>query len=377
MVYADFNATTPVGEPAKKAIEQALAKWGNASSSHQIGREARALLDSFREEVAHATGVLPSEVVFTSGGSEANTMALLGSYFPNPQKFRLLTSDVEHSSIRDTVSLIESLGGSILKVPVEKSGEMEFTRFQKAAEDFHPTFVSLMTANNETGVLFPIPEIAQWCRSLSIPFHTDAVQAFGKVPPSLWNGADFISISSHKIFGPKGAGALLIRAGKQLTATHYGGAQEIKRRGGTENMLGIAGFAGACRDLPTEAETRELCQKRNAFEEEVRKRLDGVSLNGSEANRIPNTSNLRFHGIANEVLLGALDLDGIMVSAGSACSSGSISPSHVLLGMGYSKAEAKECVRFSFGKTTTLEEISYLVDRICDHVNRIRSRRRA
>lgn len=375
MVYADYNATTPIGSSARKGIERALAFWGNASSSHQLGREARALLDQSREEVAKAAAVTPEEIVFTSGGSEANTMAILGSYFAHPTDFRLLTSTVEHSSVRDTVGLIESLGAKVERIPVNPNGELDIKLFQEVLSNFKPTLVSLMSANNETGVLFPISEISELCRKEGALFHTDAVQAFGKLAPSLWNWADFISISSHKVFGPKGAGCLIVRKGKPLVSTHYGGAQEIKRRGGTENMLSIAGFAGACEELPTASELDALLKLRNYFESEILKNLDGVSLVGSELNRTPNTSNLRFHSIPNEVLLGALDLDGICVSAGSACSSGSISPSEVLLAMGFSKVEAKQCVRFSFAKTTTKEEINFIVTRICDHVNRIRARR--
>lgn len=375
MVYADYNATSPLCFSAREGIKQALAIWGNASSSHQVGRDARALLDASREEVARSAGVAANEVVFTSGGSEANTLALLGSYFKNPKDFRLLTSTVEHSSVRDTANLIESLGGKVVRIPVSNDGTLDFEKFVATTQELKPHLVSLMAANNETGVLFPTTEIAALCKKEGILFHTDAVQAFGKVNPSLWNCADFVSISSHKIFGPKGAGALIVKNGKTLVATHFGGAQEIKRRGGTENMLGIAGFGGACKEISTAQELASLKMLRDCFEKDLRMKLDGVSINGKEENRIPSTSNLRFHGIPNEVLLGALDLEGICVSAGSACSSGSISPSEVLLAMGLSKVDAKQCLRFSFSKVTTKEEIDLLVTRITDHVNRIRARR--
>jgi cysteine desulfurase len=374
-IYADFNATTPLGEGAQSYLKKALEKWGNPSSSHAHGRQANEIIEESRRLVARAASVSALEIVFTSGGSEANTMALFGSYFLNPAKFRLLTTTVEHSSVRDTAGFLERLGVPVDYLPVQRNGVFDGELFNQKIEAFRPTMVSVMAANNETGVIFPLKEISEICKKRKITLHTDAVQTFGKLPPSDWNFCDLISITGHKIFAPKGIGALIIREGTQLVATHYGGAQEVKRRGGTENTLGILGFAGACSDLDPQLGIEKVRNLRDYFEKSLLETLSGVQLNGADVPRIPNTSSIRFEGIPSEVLLGALDLDGISVSAGSACSSGSISPSHVLLAMGLTKQEAKECLRFSWGKTSTLEDIDRVLKSVISHVDRIRKRR--
>lgn len=374
MIYVDYNATTPLGTGAKNALVEATEFWGNPSSGHALGRKAQHKIEHARAQLAEINYLSPSSVVFTSGGSEANVNAVLGSAFYTGPGFRLLTSRLEHSSIRDLVPLIERLGGKVEFVSVLPSGELDLASFERLLHDFQPHLVSLMTANNETGVLYPIPEIARLCKNAQVAFHTDAVQAFGKVEPKYWEAADFISLSAHKIHGPKGIGALLVK-NQKLIATHYGGAQETKRRGGTENVPGILGFAAACRELPAQETLSKITVLRDGFEQILFKALDGISVQGAKANRICNTSNIRFYGIQSEVLLGALDLEGICVSAGSACSSGSISPSHVLLEMGLTKTEAKECLRFSWGKTSTEEEMQTVAQRVIHHVNRIRERR--
>lgn len=377
MIYADFNASTPLCSASRSAVEKAILEWGNPSSAHGAGRKALELLEKSRAAVANSLQSDPFEVVFTSGGSEANANALIGSYWLRPQDFRLLTSKVEHSSVRDTVELLQTLGAKVEFVPVLSNGALDMSAFEMKLASFEPHLVSLMTANNETGVLFPIPQISEMCKARGIKLHTDAVQAYGKISCAYFSGADFVSISAHKIYGPKGVGALRVKKGEQLVSTHYGGAQEVKRRGGTENVIGISGFGGAIATLSEDADCKFLEAKRNLFETNLKKGLTEISIQGESVTRIPNTSNVRFSGVPNEVLLGALDLEGICVSAGSACSSGSITPSHVLLEMGMSKAEAKECVRFSFGKPTTEEEINSLSERVIAHVTRIRNRRKA
>jgi len=355
---------------------QAFETWGNPSSSHAHGRQANEIIEKIRRLIAQVTGVSPLEIVFTSGGSEANTLALMGSFFLKKPGLRLLTTTVEHSSVRDTASLLESQGVSVDYLQVKRSGVFDLDAFERQVTEFRPTLVSVMAANNETGVLFPLKEISRICREKGITLHTDAVQAFGKISPEEWNFCDLISITAHKIFGPKGVGALIVRRGTPLVATHYGGAQEVKRRGGTENVLGILGFGGAASELPTREEIENIRVLRDSFEKGLLETLSGVGLNGADVTRIPNTSSIRFEGISSEVLLGALDLEGISVSAGSACSSGSISPSHVLLAMGLNKQEAKECLRFSWGKTTTREDIDTVLRAVVKHVTRIRDRKR-
>ncbi len=377
MIYADFNASTPICSASKAAVEKAFLDWGNPSSAHNIGRKSLELIEKYRVAVAKSLLSDPFEVVFTSGGSEANANALIGSYWLRPQDFRLLTSKVEHSSIKDTVELLQSLGAKVEFVPVLPSGALDMNAFEIKLKSFSPHLVSLMTANNETGVLFPIPQISVMCKAMGIKLHTDAVQAYGKISPEYYQDADFVSVSAHKIYGPKGVGALRVKKGEKLVSTHYGGAQEVKRRGGTENVIGICGFGGATETLTDDPECVALSAKRNLFESNLKSALTEITVQGESIPRIPNTSNVRFSGVPNEVLLGALDLEGICVSAGSACSSGSITPSHVLLEMGMSKAEAKECVRFSFGKPTTDTEINALSERVISHVTRIRNRRKA
>ena len=257
-IYADFNATTPLCPGAIDMLLKAQDNWGNPSSAHRIGRRANELLETSRAMLAQSCGVEGKEVVFTSGGSEANTLALMGSHFLNRDGFRLVTSRVEHSSIRDTVALLEEQGAKVEFAKVRSNGELDWEHFEGIVREFRPHLVSLMAANNETGVLYPIPRVASLCAELGIAFHTDAVQAFGKIPPSHWTQADLISISAHKIHGPKGVGALIVRRGRKIVPTHYGGSQEIKRRGGTENISGIAGFGGACRELPGEAVLGEI-----------------------------------------------------------------------------------------------------------------------
>jgi cysteine desulfurase len=376
-IYADHNATTPLCREATEKMHKAMEIWGNPSSAHRPGRLANQLLNDSRESVAQAAGVEPLEVVFTSGGSEANTLALLGSFWSSTERpFRLLTSRVEHSSVRDTVAFLQSQKAEIQFITVERpNGELCWNEFITQLADFKPHLVSLMAANNETGVCFPIDQISNLAKEHQFLLHTDAVQAFGKTPPSVWNRADFVSLSAHKIHGPKGSGALIIRSGKKLVPTHFGGAQEIKRRGGTENLIGIAGFGAACTVIPQESTFAEMARVRDHFEKVLLDRLPQVFIHGGKSPRIPNTSNIRFEGIASEVLLGALDMDGVSVSAGSACSSGSISPSHVLLELGLEPNLAKQCLRFSWGRTTSQAEVDTVAELVINHVQRIRSRR--
>jgi cysteine desulfurase len=373
MIFADNNSTTQPSETTLAWIREASETWGNPSSAHRLGRKALELLEKSRIQVAKLAGVEPQEVVFTSGGSEANSLALCGTFYSTPG-FRLLTSGVEHSSIRDCAHFLKNQKALINLLPVDSNGLPSLEELELKLRNFKPHLASLMTANNETGVVFPIPEIIQLCKAYGVPFHTDAVQALGKIPSDFWNQADLISLSAHKINGPKGCGALIIRGNLQLTATHFGGSQEVKRRGGTENLMGIAGFGGACFDkLRGETPSTEILRDR--FENHLIQNLEGIHIQGYKSPRLSNTSNVRFEGVLSEILLGALDLDGIYVSAGSACSSGSISPSHVLLEMGLSHSEAKECLRFSWGRFSTEEEVDITSKAVVNHVLRIRQRK--
>ncbi len=376
MIYADYNATTPLCPTSTEWMKEVFSSWGNPSSAHSLGREAFQLLERYRTTVAQAFKVTPMEVVFTSGGSEANTMALLGSFWNTEAKpFHLITSKMEHSSVNDTVGCLQKLGAKIDFVRSLPSGIPDVTHLEELLSSNSPHLVSLMAANNETGAIYPIEAIGRLCQKAGVKWHCDAVQAFGKLDPQLLTGADYISISAHKIHGPKGAGALIVRKGNKLWPTHFGGSQELKRRGGTHNMIGIAGFAGACQELPPLEKFAELEALRNRFETFIASRIDGFSIQAAESPRLSNTTNLRIQGISSALMLTSLDLAGICLSAGSACSSGSINPSHVLLEMGLSPEAAKECLRISWGKLTTSQEIDQAAQIVVDHVNRIRSRR--
>ncbi len=373
-IYADYNATTPLCNGAKTNMMKAIEIWGNPSSAHHMGRAATQLLEECRREVAETCDVLPEEVVFTSGGAESNTICLLGSRYLG-KDFRMVSSGLEHASVRGACDFLVQTGGELKRIKANRDGSLDLEGFDNLLATFKPHLVSLMAANNETGVIFPIADIARICAAHKVVFHTDAVQAFGKTDPSLWNMADLISISAHKVGGPKGAGALIVRNGRKLVCTHFGGSQELKRRGGTQNMVGIAGFAGACKDLPTEGTLAGLEKQRNAFEAKLKSKLTGIHFQGSSLKRVPTTSNLRTEGVRGELLLGALDLDGICVSAGSACSSGSLTPSHVLTEMGLNEVEAKECLRFSFSWVSKPGDIDTVADAVVNHVTRIRSRK--
>jgi len=376
MIYADFNATTPVCIAANDAMQEVLENWGNPSSSHALGRKSLELLEKYRDSVATRVGRPSQEVVFTSGGSEANHLAIVGACLSRQSKpFTILTTPVEHSSQMGAVRVAQMLGAKVIYLKMESHGGLDLGDFELKLKEFRPTLVSIMSANNETGVIFPVQAIAEICSQAQTLFHTDAVQAFGKAAHSEWNGADLISISSHKIYGPKGSGALIVRKGIELQAFPAGGSQELKRRGGTQNMLGIAGFAGACGDWPDEVEWAKMSGLRDLFESMVLSQLDGINILGKDQDRVPNTSSLCVDGIDASAALSALDLDGICLSAGSACSSGSLTPSHVLTAMGLSMEEARTCVRISWGRSTTATEVETAADRLVFHVKRIRSRR--
>jgi cysteine desulfurase len=232
-----------------------------------------------------------------------------------------------------------------------------------------------MAANNETGVALPTWEVAALCQEVGAVFHCDCVQSFGKIPAEQWNMAALFSISSHKIYGPKGVGAMIVRGDQKLVPIPFGGTQEVKRRGGTQNMVGIIGFGAAAEELAVSPSgPSSMAQLRDRFEKQLLEHLDGISINGSAAPRVPNTSNVRFEGIVSEVLLSILDLSGVCVSAGSACSSGSVAPSPVLMAMGLTRDEARECLRFSWGRETTEDDVDTVAGLVIDHVRRIRSR---
>ncbi|HUF17034.1 MAG TPA: cysteine desulfurase family protein [Thermoanaerobaculia bacterium] len=361
-IYLDNNATTQI-HPAVLArmAEVSLNVYGNASSIHAEGQRARRVLEEAREQVAGMIGAAPREVVFTSGGTESNNAAIHGTVLSTRTPCHIVTTSIEHPSVLEPLRELASRGHEVAFVPPGADGRVSVDRLCAAIRD-DTKLVCVMFANNETGVLQPVREIAQVCRSRGIPVHCDAVQAGGRVSLNADDlGVDMLALSAHKMHGPKGIGALFVRTGARLERHMSGGAQERRRRAGTENVPLAAGF-GAAADLAGGAfDMSSVAALRDRFEARVRSGVTDVHVNGTVA-RIPNTSNLHFSGVDGESLVIALDLAGVAASTGSACSSGRTEPSHVLLEMGLSEQDAKSSLRFSLSRFNTGEEIERVAD---------------
>ena len=358
MIYLDNNASTPLDPAVREAMDSAADLYGNPSSVHSDGRRARRAIEEARAEVAALVGAEPEEIFFTSGGTEANAMAIFGS--TAGRKGRIVTTAVEHPSVREPVARLAE-GGGIESVSVrpEPTGEIEGAKFLEAAGS-GAVLASVMAANNEYGGLFPVAEVAPRLRERGTLVHTDAVQAAGKVAVDVrsWE-VDFLTLSAHKLHGPKGVGALFVRRGVRLLAHTPGGGQEKKLRPGTENTAGIVGFGAAAR-LARErlgAEAPGIGERRDRLETGILAAIRGTRAIGRGAPRTPNTSAILFEGVAGDALLFRLDLEGVAVSVGSACSSGTLAPAPAILALGYPKEEAKGVVRFSLSRRTTDEEI--------------------
>lgn len=336
-IYLDHNATTPLRREAADAVSLAMQECGNASSVHWAGRRARARIDDARGRVANLVGAAPADVVFTSGGTEANNLALSGL-----AGRRLIVSAVEHGSVL-------AARGDAEICPVDEDGRIDLDALQDLlGQSEIPALLSLMAANNETGVIQPVAEAAVICRKFGAALHCDAVQAAGKMAFD-WRdlGADLVSLSAHKIGGPQGVGALIVDAGSELKPLILGGGQERGLRAGTENLSGIAGFGAAAeRAAGALAEMARLVDLRDGIEERIG---GGAKIYGAGAPRIGNTSCIGMPGVAAETQVMAFDLDGIMVSAGAACSSGKVTPSHVLGAMGATDEHAAQAIRVSLG----------------------------
>ena len=351
-IYLDANATTPLHREVMAAMMPALADFfANPSSVHKPGQDARALVDTARERCANALGCDPREIVFTSGGTEADALALRGL---SPRK--IVTTAVEHPAVLDACRGVETV-----RVPVTRDGALDLDALRAALPG--ASICSVMMANNETGVLFPIAEVGALCRSFGVPLHVDAVQAVGKLPVAIAElPIDLLSCSAHKIQGPKGAGLLWARRSLRLSPLVSGGHQEKGRRGGTENVAGIVGLGAALkRARSTLHETEPRLRALRDRLQSAAQAIPGAHVAGARASRVCNTLNVAFEGCDGETLLAALDLAGIAVSTGSACSSGSLEPSPVLLAMGYPEALARGAVRFSLWTGNTAQEI----ERVC------------
>ncbi len=376
-VYLDHNATTPVDRAVVQAMLPYLhEKFGNPSSLHLYGREVRAGVEEAREKVAQALGADPKEIVFTSGGTEADFLALRGAAYANRKRGRhIITSAVEHHAVLDTCEMLAEEGFEVTVVPVDRHGMVDPGR---VAGEIRPDtiLISVMHANNEVGTIQPVREIGLLARERDIVFHTDAVQSFGKIPVDVRElNADLLSISAHKIYGPKGAGALWIRRGCRWSPINRGGGQERQRRPGTENVPGIIGLGEACRLAVSnlDDEARTLKTLRDRMVSYVKENFKGVWINGHPGKRLPNSAHFSFEGIEGEALLLDLDLNGIAVSSGSACSSESSVSSHVLLAMGIPDEVARCSIRVSLGKENTKEDVDYFLEVLTNTVNRLRA----
>jgi len=376
-VYVDHNATTPLAPEVLAAMTPYLTeRFGNPSSLHAWGQEARQALERARAAIAQALGAIDKDtIVFTAGGTEADNLALLGVAAAQQARGRhIVISAVEHHAVLHTAAYLARLGFEVTHLPVDAQGLLDPDEVRRAIRP-ETVLVSLMHANNETGVLFPIGRMGRICRERGVTLHTDAVQSFGKLPLDV-DGleVDLLSLSGHKIHGPKGIGALFVRRGTTMRPLIHGGTQERSRRAGTENVAAAVGLARAAELMlqGQEGEAKRLADLRDRLELTLMAALPGVLRNGHPTERLPHTTNLAFAGAEAESLVVALDLCGIGVSSGAACSSGSPEPSHVLAAMGLPRERVDGSIRFSLGRGTTPEEIDRVAEVLPPIVERMR-----
>jgi cysteine desulfurase len=363
--YFDYNATTPLHPLVLSAMTEAYSShFGNASSIHTFGQQARQQLESARRSLAALIAAKPEEIVFTSGGTESNNLALFGALPPGGH---IITSSLEHPAVLNVAEELHRLGHPLTILPVSSSGIIDPDDLRRALRP-DSRLVSLMAVNNEIGVLQPIREISRITREAGILLHCDAVQAPGRIPidVDLW-GVDLLSLSAHKLYGPKGIGALYVRKGTPLSKRTFGGHHERDRRPGTENVPAAVGFGVAASRLSLISPAL-----RDHLEQSLLASIPGARLNGHPSLRAPNVTNLCFPGIEGESLLIALDLRGFAVSSGAACSAGSVEPSHVLLALGLSRADARSSLRFSLGEDSTPQLVDALIPAVVDSVARLR-----
>ena len=370
-IYLDNSATTPIDKEVVEAMLPFLTeKFGNASSIHFFGQQARAAVDKARHQVAEIINARPNEIIFTSGGTEANNLAIRGLIEANEKYGKhIITSAIEHSAVKEVCADLEKRGCEVTYLPVYADGIVKIEDVKNAVRE-DTVLISVMTANNEIGTIQPVEEIGKLVRNLresgkKIWFHTDAVQALGKVKVDVEEiGCDLLSVSAHKIYAPKGIGALYVRRGVRLHAQNIGGHQERERRGGTESVPFIAAFGKACETAknnlrPTAEHLQNL---RDKFERSIGETISDFVFNGNREDRLPHISNISFRAIEGEGLLINLDLQGIAVSTGSACSSGSLEPSPVIRALGRDDELARGAIRFSFGKDNTSEDVEYVLE---------------
>jgi cysteine desulfurase len=383
-IYLDHNATTPVDSLAAEAMMRSLQDlFGNASSVHYYGQQAKAAIDTARSAVATLIGAEPSEIIFTSGGTEADNFAIRGVAEAQEVTGRkhLITSGIEHEAVLNTFKMLARRGWNTTVLPLDSTGIVSPDRLREVITR-DTALVSVMHANNEIGTIQPISELAAIAHAHGALFHTDAVQSVGKIPivvrgnpPESALDADLLAMSAHKFYGPKGVGALWVKRGVRLAPFVAGGKQERNRRAGTENVPGIIGMgvaaSQALQKMPTESV--RLAALRDRLEDGILKSVPHTDVNGARQNRVPNTTNISFERIEAESLLIALDLEGVAVSTGSACSSGTLEPSHVLKAMNLPTHRAQNSIRFSLGASNTTEQIDHVISILPRIVTKLRS----
>ena len=377
-VYFDYNATTPLAPEVRLAVERALeGVYGNASSVHHFGQQAKASLDEARSAVARLVNADPSEIVFTSGGTESDNFALRGAAdaLEGTGRRHLIASAIEHEAILNTLKALARRGWRITLIPVDSSGIVQPDRLREVITD-DTAVVSVMHANNEIGTIQPVAELAAIAHAQGALMHTDAVQSAGKVPADVRAlGVDLLSLSAHKFNGPKGAGVLWIKRGTRMQPAMTGGKHERNRRAGTENVPAIVGLGVAARLAAAKLGTEggRVAGLRDRLEEGILRSVPGTAVNGAPDGRVPNTTNISFDRVEAESLLIALDLEGIAVSTGSACSSGTLEPSHVLRAMGLPQHRTQNSLRFSLGLFSTDQEVDRVIEVLPRLVDKLRN----
>ena len=377
-VYFDYNATTPLSPDATEVVVRTTREvFGNASSVHLFGQQAKATLDDARSAVAALVNGDPSEVVFTSGGTESDNFAIRGvaEALEALGRRHLVASAIEHEAVLNTLRALARRGWTVTLLPVDQSGITSAAALREAITD-RTAVVSVMHANNEIGTIQPIAELAAVAHERGALFHTDAVQSAGKIPIDVRAlGVDLLSLSAHKFNGPKGAGALWVKRGTRMLPILTGGKHERNRRAGTENVPAIAGFGTAARLAAGKltAESVRLAALRDRLEAGILRSVPGTAVNGTVRPRVPNTTNISFDRVEAESLLIALDLEGVAVSTGSACSSGTLEPSHVLKAMGLPAHRTQNSLRFSLGLYSTDEEVDFVVGVLPRLVEKLRA----
>lgn len=376
-VYFDHNATTPVRKEVQEAVlPYTYEEYGNPSSIHWAGREVRRKTEWAREQVAAFFGCEAGEIIFTSSGTESDNLAIKGVAFKNlDRRGHIITSSVEHSAVIKSCGSLQKIGFDVSYLPVGRDGVIDPDDVARSIRS-DTILITVMHANNETGVINPVKEIAAIARERGIAFHTDAVQAIGKIPVRIEDvDADIITFSGHKVNALKGVGGIYVRKGFPIEPLIHGGHQERGRRSGTENIVGIVSLGKAFEIMSPEweMESRETGKLRDRLEEGLLERIDDIYINGNREKRLPNTTNVAFRHIEGEALIVALDMVGIAASTGSACTSGSTEPSYVLTGMRVDPVDAQGSLRFSLGYGNTDEDVDYALEKIPEIVTKLRS----